>query len=196
MTAALAQAGGAAGGLGLLALVLGTRRWQRLAGFAGWAFGMAALALYLAPHGHRGVLAGAAFVGCLLAALGAAILVRWGWLLPFWVLALAPARIPVHVGETQANLLLPLYGVVAAAALALAWELPGEERRTRELGPVAWPLGLWVGLTGVSILWTRTSARARSSSSSSCSRSASSPSRSRACRGAGAASSGCTASSR
>jgi O-antigen ligase len=101
------------------------------------------------------VLAGAAFVGCLLAAFGAALLVRWGWLLPFWVLALAPARIPVHVGDTQANLLLPLYGVVAAAALALAWELPGEEDRRRELGPVAWPLGLWVGLTGVSILWTK-----------------------------------------
>jgi O-antigen ligase len=151
----LAQAGGVVGSLGLLALLLGTLRWQRLLGFAGWAFGMATLALYLAPHGHRGVLAGAAVVGLLLAAVAAALLVRWPWLLPFATLAALPARIPVHVGDTDANLLLPLYGVVAAAALALLWELPTEERQPRELGAVALPLGLWVGWTGLSILWTQ-----------------------------------------
>jgi hypothetical protein len=151
----LAQAGGVAGALGLLALMLGTRRSLRLLGFGGWAFGMAALAAYLAPHGHRGLLTGAAAVGLLLAALGAVLLVRWPWLLPFLALALVPARIPVHVGDTDANLLLPLYGVVAAAALALFWELPGEERRPRELGAVALPLALWIGWSGVSILWTR-----------------------------------------
>lgn len=174
----VAQAGGVAGAIGLALLVLGTARWQRLAGFGGWAVGMALLAWYLAPHGHRGLLAGAAVVGLVLAAVGAAVLVRWPWLLPFLALALLPARIPVSVGDTEANLLLPLYGVVAAAALALFWELPGEperrreHRRTlagaeqgaevpalpvpeRELGPLAWPLGLWVGWTGLSILWTR-----------------------------------------
>jgi putative inorganic carbon (hco3(-)) transporter len=150
----LAQAGGVAGALGLLALMLGTRRWQRLLGFGGWAAGVAVLALYLAPHGHRGVLAGAAVVGLVLAALGAVLLVRWPWLLPFCALAVLPARIPVHVGDTEANLLLPLYGVVAAAALALFWELPTEERQPRELGPVALPLGLWIGWSGLSILWT------------------------------------------
>ncbi|HET7046519.1 MAG TPA: O-antigen ligase family protein [Gaiellaceae bacterium] len=151
----LAQAGGVAGALGLAALILGTRRWQRLAGFGGWAAGMALLALHLAPHGHRGLLAGAAAVGLILAAIGAAVLVRWPWVLPFVALALLPARIPVSVGDTDANLLLPLYGVVAAAALALAWELPGEEARRRELGLLAWPLGLWIGWTGLSILWTQ-----------------------------------------
>ncbi len=155
MTAGLAQAGGVAGALGLCALMLAPRRWQRLLGFGGWALGMAALAAYLAPHGHRGLLAGAAVVGLVLVALGAAVLVRWPWLLPFVALALVPARIPVSVGDTEANLLLPLYGVVGAAALALAWELPGEDDRRRELGPLAWPLGLWVAWTGISFAWTR-----------------------------------------
>ena len=152
---ALAQAGGVAGSLGLAALMLGTRRAVRVSGFAAWVFGTGALAAYLAPHQHRGVLAGAAVVGLIAAAVGAAILVRWAWLLPFTALVVAPARFPVHVGSTEANLLLPLYAVVAAAALALAWELPGEERHARELGPIAWPLALWIGWTGLSILWTR-----------------------------------------
>ena len=56
------------------------------------------------------------------------------------MLACAPARIPVTVGSTKANLLLPLYVVVAAAALALAWQLFARAtRRARELGPLAWP---------------------------------------------------------
>jgi O-antigen ligase len=59
------------------------------------------------------------------------------------------------VGSTQANLLLPLYAVVAAAALALGWQLFGDDERTRELGPLAWPLGLLVGWTGVSFLWSQ-----------------------------------------
>src|SRR5439155_1296811 len=65
--------------------------------------------------------------------------------------------------------------VVAGAAIALAWELFGEaetpipakpeppsdrhrERRlgprSRELGPLAWPLALFVGWTGLTFLWT------------------------------------------
>ena len=77
------------------------------------------------------------------------------WLLALATLACAPARIPVHVGSTQANLLLPLYGVVAVAALALAWQLYGEDVRDRELGPLSWPLALLVGWSGISILWTK-----------------------------------------
>jgi len=89
------------------------------------------------------------------AAAGAWIVLRVPWLLAVATLACAPARIPVHVGSTQANLLLPLYGVVAVAAIALAWELFGEERRVRELGPLAVPLGLFVGWQGLSLLWTK-----------------------------------------
>jgi hypothetical protein len=61
----------------------------------------------------------------------------------------------VHVGSTQANLLLPLYGIVAIAAVALGWELLGDGGRGRELGPLAWPVALFVGWDGVSLLWSK-----------------------------------------
>src|SRR5213075_279544 len=88
------------------------------------------------------------------AAIGAYLLRRWPWLLALAVLACVPARIPVTVGSTQANLLVPLYGVVVAAALALGWELVRGDRRSRELGPVALPLAAFVGWTGLSLAWT------------------------------------------
>jgi O-antigen ligase len=100
------------------------------------------------------LLAAAAVFGAIAAGVGAWIVLRIPWLLALATLACVPARIPVHVGSTQANLLLPLYAVVAVAALALAWELFGDDRRTRELGPLAWPVGLFVGWDGLSILWT------------------------------------------
>jgi hypothetical protein len=77
------------------------------------------------------------------------------WLLAVAVLACAPARIPVSIGHTTANLLLPMYVVVAGAALALAWELYGDDSRTRELGPFAWPLAAFVAWSGLAFLWTR-----------------------------------------
>ena len=80
---------------------------------------------------------------------------RIPWLLALATLACAPARIPVHVGSTQANLLLPLYGVVAVAAIALAWELFGDGERSRELGPLANPLALFVAWEGLTFLWTK-----------------------------------------
>ena len=92
------------------------------------------------------------------------------------MLACAPARIPVSVGHTTANLLLPMYVVVVGAALALAWELFGDEAwtappdepeppsgrrperrlgRVRELGYVALPLALFIGWTGLAFLWSQ-----------------------------------------
>jgi putative inorganic carbon (hco3(-)) transporter len=155
VTAAAAQIAGAVGSAGLATLMMTTRRELRIAGLVAWAVGCAGLAIYLAPHGHHRLLAAAAVLGAIAAVAGAWVVLRVPWLLAVATLACAPARIPVHVGSTEANLLLPLYGVVAAAALALAWELFGEERRTRELGPLAGPLALFVGWQGVSILWTK-----------------------------------------
>ena len=82
-------------------------------------------------------------------------MLRVPWLLALATLACVPARIPVHVGSTQANLLLPLYGVVVVAALALAWQLYDDGEGARELGPLAWPLALFVGWEGASFLWTK-----------------------------------------
>jgi len=155
MTAAAAQIAGAVGSVGLALLIVTTRRDLRIAGLVAWALGCAGLTIYLAPHGHHRVLAAAAVLAAIVAVGGAWAVLRVPWLLAVATLACAPARIPVHVGSTQANLLLPLYGVVAVAAIALAWELFGEDRRVRELGPLAGPLGLFVGWEGISILWTK-----------------------------------------
>jgi hypothetical protein len=79
---------------------------------------------------------------------------RWPWLVAVSALACVPARIPVHVGDTEANLLLPLYLVVAAAALVLLVELVRGDGRARELGRITWPLAAFVGWTGLTLLWT------------------------------------------
>jgi len=155
MTAELARAAGPVGAIGLAALLLAPARTHRLAGLAAWALAVAALAVYLAPKGHNAVLAGAAVAGIVLAAAGAALLLRRPWLLALAALACVPARISVTVGSTQANLLIPLYGVAAAAALALAWELLKGDTRARELGPVALPLAAFTGWTGLSLLWSQ-----------------------------------------
>jgi putative inorganic carbon (HCO3(-)) transporter len=154
MTAELARAGGVVGSLGLGLLLVAPGRWQRLAGLGAWALGAILLAVYLAPSGHRPLLVGAAVVGLGLAAAGAHVFRRWPFLLPFVVLACVPARIHVSVGSTTANLLVPLYAVVAAAALLLAWELVQRDRRAHELGIATWPLAAFIAWSGLSILWT------------------------------------------
>ena len=155
MSAGVAQAAGAVGALGVAALIVAPRRDLRVAGLAAWALGCAGLAVYLAPHGHHRLLAAAAVFGAIAAVAGAWLVVRLPWLLALATLACAPARIPVHVGSTEANLLLPLYAVVAVAALALAWELYGQEgERSRELGPLAWPVAAFIAWEGLSLLWT------------------------------------------
>jgi outer membrane protein assembly factor BamB/O-antigen ligase len=155
VTTGAAQAAGALGSVGLSLLYVATRRDLRVAGLAAWMLGCGGLVIYLAPHGHHRLLAVAAVVGVVAAGVGAWVVLRVPWLLAVATLACIPARIPVHVGSTEANLLLPMYGVVAVAALALAWELYDERPRSRELGPLAWPLALFVGWDGMTILWTK-----------------------------------------
>jgi putative inorganic carbon (HCO3(-)) transporter len=149
-----AEIAGALGALGLALLIVSTRRQLRITGLVVWALGCAGLAIYLAPHGHHRVLAAAAVFGVLAAIGGAWVVLRVPWLLALLTLACVPARIPVHVGSTQANLLLPLYAVVAVAAIALAWELFGNGNGGRELGPLALPVAAFVAWDGVSLLWT------------------------------------------
>ena len=154
MSSGVAQAAGAVGALGLALLIVSTRRDLRIAGLIAWALGCAALAIYLAPHGHHRVLAAAAVFGVIAAIGGAWVVLRVPWLLALLTLACVPARIPVHVGSTQANLLLPLYAIVAVAAVALAWELFGNGDGGRELGPLSLPVAAFVAWDGVSLLWT------------------------------------------
>jgi putative inorganic carbon (HCO3(-)) transporter len=154
VTAELARIGGAVACLGLATMIIARPRAFRVAGLIGWAAGAAALAGYLAPAGHHRAYTAAAVAGLVLSVALALVLRRWQWALPALALACAPVRIPVHVGGTDANLLLPLYAVVAAAAILFATELALGDGRGRELGPIAWPLGALVAWMGVSLLWT------------------------------------------
>jgi putative inorganic carbon (HCO3(-)) transporter len=153
--AELARAGGPVAAAGLATLFVAPRRQLRLAGLAAWALGCLALAYYLAPHGHRPLLAAAAVAGIVLAAAGAYLLLRWPWMLALGALACVPARIQLTIGSTQASLLVPMYGVVAAAALALAWQLLKGDDRNRELGPLALPLAAFVLWSGLSLAWSQ-----------------------------------------
>jgi len=156
MTAELARVGGPIACAGLALLFVGRGRRERLAGLALAVVGAAALVVYLAPHGHRPVLAAAAVVGLVGAAALAAVFRRWPWLIALAALACTPARIPVSVGSTDANLLVPLYGVVAGAVLLLGFELLFDRNavRSRELGQLAWPLALLVAWSGLSLAWS------------------------------------------
>src|SRR5262249_8556188 len=60
----------------------------------------------------------------------------------------------VTVGHESASLLIPLYVVVVGAAFALAWQLLHRDERSRELGPLAWPLAAFVAWTGLSLAWS------------------------------------------
>ena len=87
----------------------------------------------------------------------------------FAALACVPARIPVDVGDTEANLLLPLYAVIAAAGAALAWSLFRGEGEARELGPGRLAAGrLRRVRRRLALRGATTRGRARSRCSSSC----------------------------
>ena len=150
----LARVGGPLACAGLALLLVARRRDLRLVGLAAWAAGGAALVAYLAPGGHAKLLAAAALGGLALAVAIAFALRRWPWALAFAALACVPARIPVKLGSTDANLLLPLYALLGGAAIVLAWELVRGDTRSRELGPLAWPLAAFVLWSGLSLAWS------------------------------------------
>ena len=149
----LAQIGGPVAGAGVALLVIATARQLRLAGLAMATVGTALVLVRLLPDGHAARLVAAALVGALIVGAGAAMLRRWPWALAFLALAAAPARIPVSVGDTEANLLVPLYVVIGSGAVALAWSLVRDEGRPQELGPLRWPIGVTAAWLGLSAVW-------------------------------------------
>ncbi len=150
----LAQIAGPVGAGGLALLLVAGRRDLRIVGLAAWGAGLVGLALYLLPDVGRTTLVAAAVGGLAFAAGGAWLLLRYPYLLAFATLACIPVRLPVDIGSERANLLLPLYAVVAALAISVGWRLLAGDGRLRELGPVAWPLAAFVLWTGLSLAWT------------------------------------------
>jgi O-antigen ligase len=153
--------------LGALAapLVLATPRRETV--FAGIGLLAAAVALLGSSADGLTSVAHAALglAGLMTAVAGAVLLVRWPAVVPVAVLAAAPFRLPLDVGSDhrlfvglarggQAGRLLPLYAVLAAATLALAYRLVrGAEVRPlpREIG---WPVAAFAAYASLSFLWS------------------------------------------
>jgi putative inorganic carbon (HCO3(-)) transporter len=72
-------------------------------------------------HSHPLEAVVAAVAGLALVAVLAVQIRRWPWLLAPLAVAALPFRVPIQSGSTSANLLVPLYLVVGAAALAAIW---------------------------------------------------------------------------
>ena len=154
MSAELARLGGVLGCAGFAALLVVRPRCARLAALVAWGLGGALVLPYVAPSGRGALLAAGLVAGTALAAALAVLFLRWPWLVPAAALACAPVRVPVDVGDETFNLLLPLYAVVAGAAISFAWQLARGDERARELGALSWPLAALVAWFGVSLLWT------------------------------------------
>ena len=147
-------AAGVVAALGLAALVVLRSQRARLAALGVTLVAGAVLVVLLRPEGNDPLLAGAAVVAVVLTVVLGVVFLRWPWTLAMAALACAPARVPVEVGGQEASLLLPLYVVVAGGAVALAWQLWRRVDRSRELGPLTWPLAALVAWSGVSLVWS------------------------------------------
>jgi O-Antigen ligase len=153
--------------LGALAapLVLATARRETV--FAGLGTLAAAVTLLAASSDGVSSAAGAGLgvVGLVVASAGAVLFVRYPGVVPVAVLATAPFRLPLDFGAEhsfyvafarggQAGRLLPLYAVLAAATLALAYRLV----RGAEVKPLprelAWPLAAFAAYAALSVLWS------------------------------------------
>jgi O-antigen ligase len=79
---------------------------------------------------------------------------RWPVLLPLAIVAALPFRVPLHAGGDTANLLVPLYLVIAAGVLATLlrdWSTPPAVHAAR---PLAWLLAAAVVLYAVQTLYS------------------------------------------
>jgi putative inorganic carbon (hco3(-)) transporter len=146
----LARIAGPVACLGLTLLLLARTRRDRLAGLGFAALGACMLAASLAPHDYAEAVGGT-FAALAIAAGLAAAFRREPWILPL----LALACIPVRIGALGHQLLVPLYVVVLAAAMQLAWELAHGDIRARELRAITWPLALYLAWVGLSLGWTQ-----------------------------------------
>jgi putative inorganic carbon (hco3(-)) transporter len=69
------------------------------------------------------------------AAILAAVFARWQILMPLAIVFALPFRIPLESGGDTANLLVPLYLVIAGAVLSTAWREWGKDRGAPHLQP-------------------------------------------------------------
>jgi len=100
---------------------------------------------------------GLGLLGLALVAALAALMRRREWLFPLLAVAAVPFRVPIEVSGDTANLLLPLYLVVAAGAAAWIWDtLRAEQAPGRRPSPGAleWALAAYMALYGIAAAWS------------------------------------------
>lgn len=149
---------------GLVPLLTLSRRGPRAAGLVAFVVGAAILATQVAStqithlrHSAGQRPAEAAVAGLVAVAIVIVCGVigrRRPWLLGLAAIATAPARIPVGVGSTSSNLLLPLYAVVTAMIVATALDLVAGDEQPPVLGSIGWAVAGLVGWSAISTLWT------------------------------------------
>jgi hypothetical protein len=157
-------AGSVIAAAGLAPLLVASDLRLRRAGFVAWVVGCALLAASLLSHTitHvRVTLTGRPLLGLAAVVIGVGALVAGGYVahrspaLVLWAaVAAAPARIPVTVGGSSANLLLPLYLVIACIAAAAAYELAIGRDEPPAAGWIGWTLAAFVGISALSMTWT------------------------------------------
>ena len=81
---------------------------------------------------HAGRIVALGVVGVIATAALALAFRRWPLFLPLAIVAMLPFRVPLHAGGQSANLLVPLYLVIAGGVLAMA----ARDWRSRPAGPV------------------------------------------------------------
>src|SRR4051794_27427623 len=155
----LAQVVALVGAAGSVLVLVSARRLALVAGFALLAVAEAGLAVALVPRSDFDRLASALAAGALVAAAAVVLGLAYGFVrrpavVPVALLLAAPFRIPVDLGSQHAFLLLPLYGVLAAAALAFCWQLLRSEPRGIPL-LLAVPVAAFIALSALSLLWSR-----------------------------------------
>jgi hypothetical protein len=160
-----AQLAAVAGALGAAFVLLGRGRLLILSGLAFLAIGEVGLVHDLSGNRVSTKLAALGVASLLPMAIGAAVLVRWPALVTPLIAVAAPFRPPLSFGSEhryyvgvassgQLGRLLPLYGVLGAAALAFAWHMLRGGRTRRVTLLVSVPAIAFLGIAAVSLLWT------------------------------------------
>jgi len=157
----LAQTAAVLGAAGCVLAIAARNRLSLYAGLGLLAAAEAMLAVALVPSHDLAKLktpshAAALVVAVLAGVAVAAVFVRWPSFVPLAVLIAAPFRIQVGLGSLQDKfLLLPLYGVLAGAVVALVYRA-ARTGPVRPLTPVlAIPVAAFMAFDALSLLWAQ-----------------------------------------
>lgn len=101
---------------------------------------------------HEAKAAAAVIVGVVLVVALAWVFVRWPILMPLSIIGMLPFRVPLESGGESANLLVPLYVVIAAGVLAAMFLPPPAEKRKPKW--VAKTLAIFVMLYALQALYS------------------------------------------